>query len=103
MAGFVPGDEHREWKADFRGFGGRRRFVGIEKDADGREVRVYEFTDDQEWGRNTVLEFETPLEPIRERVPELGIAYQPPDQMGLHRHLTYHRHVYDPNCIYCER
>lgn len=103
MAGFVPGDEYREWKADFRGFGGRR-FVGTEKDpATGRDVRVFEVAGDAEWGTRTRLEFETPLEPIRTQVPELGVAFTPPDQIGLHRHLTYHRHVYDPNCKYCER
>src|SRR5215469_12684935 len=31
---FVPGDENRQWEADFRGLGGRRRFLRTENDPD---------------------------------------------------------------------
>lgn len=48
MAGFEAGDENRQWQADFRGLGGRRRFIRVEKDADGRDVYIYE-VDDDEW------------------------------------------------------
>ena len=41
--------EYARWDAgNIRGLGKRRRFVRIEKDADGNDVKVYE-VDDEEW------------------------------------------------------
>lgn len=46
-----PGDEdYAQWeRGNIRGVGQRRRFVRVEKDAEGNDVNVYE-VEDEEWG-----------------------------------------------------
>ena len=46
----VGDEDYARWDAgNIRGLGKRRRFVRVEKDADGNEVNVYELADDDEW------------------------------------------------------
>ena len=48
------GKDYAQWeRGNIRGLAGRRHFVRIEKDAGGREIRVYDVTDDDEWGNTT--------------------------------------------------
>lgn len=43
-------EDYARWDAGtLRGLGKRRRFVRVEKDAQGNEVNVYELIDDDEW------------------------------------------------------
>lgn len=48
----MSNEEYARWDAgNIRGLGKKRRFVGKEKDADGREINVYEVVD-EEWDDN---------------------------------------------------
>lgn len=45
--------EYTQWdRGNIRGLGKRKRFVRVDKDENGRDVNVYEVTDDEEWGPN---------------------------------------------------
>lgn len=53
----VGDEDYARWDAgNLRGLGKRRRFVRVEKDAQGNEVNVYELIDDEEWGTTYPVE-----------------------------------------------
>lgn len=48
--GFNPGDENLDWGYGCNRGLGKRRFVRMDTDEDGREVAVYELQDDDGFG-----------------------------------------------------
>lgn len=68
-------EEYARWDAgNIRGIG-RRRFVGVDKDEDGREINIYELPENDEWNSKA--------------------------DKARAVHLMLHGSMFDARCVYC--
>lgn len=87
--------EYAAWeRGNLRGLN-RGRYLGTEKDEEGRDVRVYQ-ADDSEWGNTLPVFVDSFYSMVKQPDP-----YNFQNQHDIH--LTQHRGAYDPACRYCQQ